>query len=376
MDEGCRQKITALEKKRKSLLSELQKAEKLEGMVARAQLLTSNLYLFTPGVTTAQVQDWENLDDSTGEPIQIELSLDPKYEGSASAEADALFSQARKLKRGTQIVQQLLEETTAAVDAMEEIFVDARAVLTNAGGDDDDSTTVDANILRLVQDRLLRSLRVTKFEAPSPQQQDSSTPTKNSASKYNKKKAPAKLGSPASNVRKITSETGTTVLVGRNRRGNEYLSLSCARPNDYWLHARGCPGAHVLIKVDKQQPDDLTLQLAANVALFYSDLRSERRAEVTVTQAKHITKPRNAPLGAVTLRQELKVVSGIPSDVPETLTEARRQELEQQPQGESGGELYRAADKAKHRKQTRAAEEDRRKKRRQQQKAKSKRKQK
>jgi hypothetical protein len=86
------------------------------------------------------------------------------------------------------------------------------------------------------------------------------------------------------------------------------------------------------------------LQLAANVAVFYSDSRSERRAQVTVASPKHIFKPRHAPLGAVQLRQEDRVVLGIPSDVPLELQQAR---------DESGlTEGYRAADKAKHRKKT------------------------
>ena len=35
--------------------------------------------------------------------------------------------------------------------------------------------------------------------------------------------------------------------MGRSRRENDYLSMVLARDGDYWLHARGAPGAHVLL---------------------------------------------------------------------------------------------------------------------------------
>jgi hypothetical protein len=138
-------------------------------------------------------------------------------------------------------------------------------------------------------------------------------------------------------------------LIGRNRRGNEYISLSLAKGTDVWLHARGTPGAHVLIPQRRGSPPVTPecLQLAANVAVFYSDARSERRADVTVASPKHILKPRNAPLGAVQVRQEDKVVLGFPADVPEELRLAR---------DESGqSEEYRARNKNTNRKRTMAA---------------------
>ena len=52
--------VKALGKKRKSLESELAKAEGAEKTAARAQLLVSNLYMFQDGVKTATVNDWEN----------------------------------------------------------------------------------------------------------------------------------------------------------------------------------------------------------------------------------------------------------------------------------------------------------------------------
>jgi len=91
------------------------------------------------------------------------------------------------------------------------------------------------------------------------------------------------------------------------------------------MHARGCPGAHVLVKVRRgsPRPTEECLQFAANLAAFYSDSRTERKAEVTVTSPKHLLKPRGAPLGAVKIRQEMNTLIGFPADVDEGLKIAR-----------------------------------------------------
>lgn len=215
--------VKALEKKRKSLQSEYQKAQGVEDTVARAQLLVSNLYLFTPGVKTATVQDWES------DGAEVELTLNPKY-SSANEEADALFTQARKLKRGSQIVGDLLDESERAW----ELLSDAQADLESAHEDGQ----VDQGRLALVQDRLQRSSRTTKFQAPIPRDEQ----TESKSSKDNRRQSKPAIGTPQSNIRKLMSPGGCIVLVGRNRRGNEHLSMSIARGNDVWMHSRGCPG--------------------------------------------------------------------------------------------------------------------------------------
>lgn len=91
------------------------------------------------------------------------------------------------------------------------------------------------------------------------------------------------------------------------------------------------------------------LQLAADLAAFYSDARSERRADIMAASPKHLLKPRGGPLGAVKVREEWKVFTGFPDNVPDDFKLARE---------ESGqSEEYRAADKAKHRRRNREAQQ-------------------
>jgi len=101
-----------------------------------------------------------------------------------------------------------------------------------------------------------------------------------------------------------------TVLVGRSAKEND-LILRRASPNDLWLHARGVPGAHVLIKNGgRPVPEEILLQ-AAKLAAWYSKARGERKVEVSYTEARYVRKPKGSPPGMVTLlREEVLIVSG------------------------------------------------------------------
>jgi len=342
--------LKALGKKRTSLQSELAKAAKVESTVARAQLLVSNLYLFKDGVKTATVNDWEN----DGKEVELTLDSTGKYD-SASAEADGLFSIVRKLKRGSKIVADLLEETDTAWEILSEAEVD----LQSACGEDDDEVDIDEGRLAIVKERLIRTARTTKFQVPTAD--DDSKKAKSKGGSQNKRERKPELGTPASNVRKLISPGGCIVLVGRNRRGNEHLSMTVARGKDIWMHSRGCPGAHIIIQNRRGGPTvtDECLQFGADLAIFYSDLRNEEKAEVTAAEPKHVQKPRGAPLGAVKLREEWKTFVGRPGQVPDELKEARE---------ESGQtDEYHMFDKAKHRRKTKQVAEVGRAKRKKQQ---------
>jgi len=346
--------IKILEKKKNSLEAERRKIDGAELIGARAQLLVSNLYLFKDGTQSATIVDWEN------DGKEVELKLDSNKYKSASAEADALFSTVRKLKRGSKRVDDLLEETLQAWEILNEAKSDLESIVYEQRS--------DTNRMNIIKKRLIRTSKATKFQIPAVDDVgDSSNLTKKKREgKHNNKNRREKkpnLGTPASNVRKLLSPGGCTVLVGRNRRGNEYLSLSVARGNDVWMHSRGCPGAHVIIqnrRGSKAVVTDDCLQFCADLAIFYSDMRNEQKAEVTAAEPKHIQKPRGAPLGAVKVRQEWKTFVGRPWAVPEKLKEARE---------ESGqSEDYHMFDKAKHRRKTKQVAEEHRAKRKQQQK--------
>jgi predicted ribosome quality control (RQC) complex YloA/Tae2 family protein len=100
---------------------------------------------------------------------------------------------------------------------------------------------------------------------------------------------------------------GFPIYVGRNARQNEEVTFRRAGPDDAWLHARGVPGAHVVIKCGKQDVPEPVVQQAAQLAAYYSAARDEARAAVDVTRRRYVKRVRRGRPGLVTYRNERTV---------------------------------------------------------------------
>ena len=75
-----------------------------------------------------------------------------------------------------------------------------------------------------------------------------------------------------------------TAFSGVNE-GNDYVTHSLARPEDYWFHVHGCPGSHVVLRrgKGKNEPSKQTLEEVATWAAFYSQARSAGKVPVIWT---------------------------------------------------------------------------------------------
>lgn len=98
---------------------------------------------------------------------------------------------------------------------------------------------------------------------------------------------------------------GFTLLVGRNAKENDFLLRKNVKSQDMWLHLRDFPGSYVFIKYKKEKSIPLnTLLDAGNLALFFSQKRKLKRADLYYTQVKYLKKPKGAKLGLVIPTQE------------------------------------------------------------------------
>ncbi len=109
-------------------------------------------------------------------------------------------------------------------------------------------------------------------------------------------------GAPAPRV--FTTATGFRIVVGRTGRENDHVTFSVAAPDDLWLHARGVPGAHVILKTDGRIPSPADVETAAAVAAYYSGGRGASSVPVDVTARRHVRKPKGAEPGMVIYREE------------------------------------------------------------------------
>ena len=99
---------------------------------------------------------------------------------------------------------------------------------------------------------------------------------------------------------------GFEVLVGKGAAENDILSFEIAEPEDFWLHAAGYAGSHVVIR----NPDRLTappagvLEQAARLAAWHSKARGSRgKVEVHWCLAADLRKPGRFPAGKVLLKR-------------------------------------------------------------------------
>ncbi|MGQ0810589.1 MAG: Rqc2 family fibronectin-binding protein [Nitrospiraceae bacterium] len=105
--------------------------------------------------------------------------------------------------------------------------------------------------------------------------------------------------------RRFTSTDGLPIYVGRNARENEELTFAFAKSEDLWLHARGTPGSHVVVRLEKGADPPLeTVKDAATLALLYSDLRKSGKGDVIFTRRKWVRKLKGQPPGTVAVTQE------------------------------------------------------------------------
>jgi predicted ribosome quality control (RQC) complex YloA/Tae2 family protein len=105
--------------------------------------------------------------------------------------------------------------------------------------------------------------------------------------------------------RRFTSSDGYVIFVGRNARENDALTFGLAKSDDLWLHARGTPGSHVVVRLEKGlDPPPETIRDAATLALLYSDLKKSGKGDIIYTRRKWVKKAKGQAPGAVTVTQE------------------------------------------------------------------------
>jgi predicted ribosome quality control (RQC) complex YloA/Tae2 family protein len=97
---------------------------------------------------------------------------------------------------------------------------------------------------------------------------------------------------PARRDRTVALPSGALAHIGRSPKDNERVTFSVAGPNDLWFHARGIPGAHVVIRSPdgRATPTDDDILAAAALAAGQSRASAAGKVEVDYTRRKHVRK--------------------------------------------------------------------------------------
>jgi predicted ribosome quality control (RQC) complex YloA/Tae2 family protein len=206
-------------------------------------LLKTNFQLLKRGMSSVTVWDWE-------ENRELVIALNTKL--LPQEEVSLRFHQSKKRQKGIPYLQSYLQE----LESKKNVF--------------------DRALERLDGDMTPEELDEIKKLLPH-------TPT--IAEKKQKTIIAAKP------YYEFESSTGVKIWVGKSAKDNDKLTFSCARGSDWWLHAQGCPGSHVVIRTEKgAEPDTDTIKLAVELALYYSKARPRGQGEVCLTQTKYISR--------------------------------------------------------------------------------------
>lgn len=131
---------------------------------------------------------------------------------------------------------------------------------------------------------------------------------------YIRRKGNAKKERVTSKPFHYISSDGFHMYVGKNNLQNDELTFKFATGNDWWFHAKGMPGSHVVVKMDgAAQLPDRTFEEAGRLAAYYSKGREQEKVEIDYIQKKHVKKPAGAKPGFVVYYTNYSLV--IDSDI-------------------------------------------------------------
>ncbi|MGI6017265.1 MAG: Rqc2 family fibronectin-binding protein [Marvinbryantia sp.] len=109
------------------------------------------------------------------------------------------------------------------------------------------------------------------------------------------------------------SSDGYHMYVGKNNFQNEELTFKVATGNDWWFHAKGAPGSHVIVKANNEELPDRTFEEAARLAAYYSKNRNAQKVEIDYIEKKHVKKVAGAKPGFVIYHTNYSMI--IDSDI-------------------------------------------------------------
>ncbi|MDQ7828563.1 MAG: NFACT family protein [Armatimonadota bacterium] len=277
--------------------AQLQRAEGAETYRRFGELLLAHAHALPRGAREVTVPDFD------GRPTTI--TLDPQ--ASAVANAQAYFRRYRKAAAG----RPTLQERVGALEA-EAAFLEQVRVLAEQAE--------DLPALAAVAQDLTEGEGQPVGTAGRGARRGSATPRRVPLSRRGRSRPPGS-GAPApatGGPRRFTAPGGFAILVGRSHRENDRLTFEVAAPHDLWLHARGMPGAHVILRTGGRRPSEAAVQAAAAVAAYYSRGRGAARVAVDVTERRHVHRLRGGRPGMVTYTGErtLTVEPALPAGAP------------------------------------------------------------
>jgi predicted ribosome quality control (RQC) complex YloA/Tae2 family protein len=250
------------ERKLSSLQEEWRRAQALEELRRKGELLLAYMHTLEPGQTKLVIPD---------EKLTIEL--DPAL--TPVENSQAIFREYRKAQSAVEGLPERMSEAEVRL-----AYLDELATSLDLADTYDDIKSVQSEI--------------EAAGRPMPQAQVDGTQKRKKGAR-----GQVKLPQPL----RLQTSNGLGLLLGRTAGQNDTATFRLAAPEDLWFHARNAPGSHVILRADARLDQEDILE-AARLAAGYSKLRGDAQVDVVYTERKFVRKIPNAPPGQVTYKHE------------------------------------------------------------------------
>ncbi len=235
--------------------AELDDTKNMEKFQKYGELITANLYRISQGEKAVMVEDYYE-DSCPTITIPLDTRLTPPEN------AQKYFKKYTKAKTAKKVLTEQIEKAKAELSYLESV---AESLALSETGED------------------LAEIGEELFEQGYLKRTDGSK----------KKKA---LSKPM----EFKTTDGFTVLVGKNNRQNDLLTLKTAKNADLWFHTKDIHGSHVVLCYEHGKSfSDAAILEAARLAAKYSKAKNSSNVPVDYTLVKYVKKPSGAAPGMV-----------------------------------------------------------------------------
>lgn len=263
----ARKRLLGIQVKLQKQVEEVADADRYE---AEGDLIKANLGQLKRGAKSVTLTDY-----TSGEAREVTISLDSSKDPLENMKAR--YKRAKKLRRGEGNLLMRQGETDAQLETLEALLSELEAL------EPEDEAGLDALEAKARKEGVLPKDK----KAPKRKQQVNQGP------------------------RRYRTREGHLVMVGRSDAENDRLTMRTARGNDLFFHVAGCPGSHVILRVDpKRPPNHESLVDAGTLAVYYSKARQRGKVDVHYTPRKWVKKPRGAKPGLVQISNFKTVRAG------------------------------------------------------------------
>ena len=235
--------------------AELEQCAKREELRVMGDLISANLYQIEKGAPAITLQNFYEEDQPS-----VTIKLDPAL--TPSQNAQKYYKEYRKAKTAEEKLNEQIDLANREL-----AYLDSVLDVLSRADTEQDLTEIRAE---LQEQGYLR------------------------ASRDKKQKQPA-VGAPM----KFTTTDGFTVLVGRNNRQNDRLTMKLAKNQDIWFHVKNIPGSHTVLVTEGKTPTPAAMEEAATLAAMHSRAKDSAQVPVDYTQVRNVSKPQGAKPGMV-----------------------------------------------------------------------------